>query len=111
MNISLKVLSPSGYLTNAIVTKYTATNVKTMIDKITAINVTGGNVSLNVYLVRNGSTAGTSNKLIDSRTIGAGESYICDELMGHYLEAGDFIAASASALTSIVFMASGREIT
>jgi Zn finger protein HypA/HybF involved in hydrogenase expression len=91
-------------------TQYTSTGVKTAIDKFTATNVTGGNVTFAVNLVNSGGAAAAAN-LMFSRTLAAGQCYTCPELVGHILEAGDFISTLAGAATSITIRASGRQIT
>ena len=95
---------------NAQTTQYTSTNVKTIIDKFTATNTTGGNVTFAVNLVNSGGAAGAAN-LMFSRTLLAGQCYTCPELVGHTLEASDFISTLAGAAASITIRASGRQVT
>jgi hypothetical protein len=95
---------------NAQTTQYTSTGVKTLIDKFTATNTTGGNVTFAVNLVASGGAAGSAN-LMFSRTILPGQCYTCPELVGHVLEAGDFISSIAGAAASITIRASGRQVT
>lgn len=95
---------------NAQTTQYTSTDVKTIIDKFTVNNTTGGNVTFAVNLVNSGGAAGAAN-LILSKTILAGQCYTCPELIGHVLEAGDFISSIAGAAASLTIRAAGRQIS
>ena len=91
--------------------QYTATSVKCIIDKFTATNTNTVNVSFSVNLVANGASASDSNLIIDTRTIGPGETYLCPELVGQTLESNGFISTLASVASSITISASGREIS
>lgn len=111
MAVTPKAIIQSQQLTNANVTYYTATNVRTIIDKFTLVNTTAGAVTATVDAVDSGGTAGASERLISARSIAAGETYTCPEVVGHILNPGDSIQALASANTSITIRASGREVT
>ena len=111
MAVVPKGLVESQQLTNANATYYTATNVRTIIDKMTLCNTTSGAVTATVDLVDSGGSAGASERIISARSIAAGETYICPEAVGHVLNNGDSIQALASANTSITIRVSGREIT
>lgn len=95
---------------NAQTTQYVSTGVKTIIDKFTATNTTGGNVTFAVNLVTSAGAAGAAN-LMFSRTLLPGQCYTCPELVGHTLDAGDFISTLAGAAASITIRASGRQVT
>lgn len=56
-------------------------------------NTTAGAVACTVYLVPSGGTAGASNTYISARSIAAGETYNCPELIGQGLNAGGFVQA------------------
>lgn len=90
-------------------TEYTSSDVKTIIDKFTAHNTTGGNLTYAVNLVPTGSSASATN-LILNRTILAGQTYTCPELVGQTLNAGDFISDIAGG-AGLTIRASGRQIT
>ncbi len=107
MAVTPKVLIASAQLTNASALQYTATNVRTIIDKFTLCNTTGGAVTATVYF----GVASAGDTAISARSIAAGETYTCPEMVGHILNAGDTIYALASANTSISIRASGREIS
>lgn len=91
-------------------TLYTSTSLKTIIDKFTASNTTGGALTIAVNLVPSGDVAGTANLIRTTKTLQAGEVYRFPELVGHTLESGDFISLIASA-TGITIRASGRRIS
>lgn len=91
-------------------TQYTSTNGKTIIDKFDVCNTTGGAVVFTARIVPSGSTAGATNALLPSKSIAAGETYRCPEIVGHTLEPGDFISTLAGA-AGLTVRASGRKVT
>ena len=110
MAVTIKVLIPAKQAENSQTTQYTATNCKALIDKFTATNTSGGNVTISVNLVTSGSAAAT-NLIVDARSIAPNETYTFPELVGQALESASFISTLASAATSLTIRASGREIT
>lgn len=90
--------------------QYTSTNVKTIIDKFTATNQTGGALTLSVNIVPNAGSALNSNRIVNEKSIASGEAFTFPELVNHTLTTGDFISTNASA-TGLTIMASGRIIT
>ena len=109
--ITPKNLVPSKAMENAQTTQYTATNCRAVIDKCTVTNISAGAVTFSVNLVPTGGSAGSSNKIISSKSLAAGECYQCPEVIGHILEAGGFISTLAGAATSLTLDVSGRELT
>ena len=89
----------------------TPASTRTIIDKMTATNTTAGTLTLTVNLVASGGSVGASNTVISAQAIAAGATYTCPEVVGHFLNPGDFISAKASAATSITLRISGREAT
>ena len=110
MTTVAKAIIESKAAENAQTTQYTSTDVQTIIDKFVVNNTTGGNVTFAVNLVPSGGSASASN-LILSKTILAGQCYTCPELVGHVLEAGDFISTIAGAAASLTIRAAGRQIS
>lgn len=104
-----KALIESKLAEDALTQQYIAVNCKTAIDKLTAVNITGGNVSMIVYLVPSGGTASTANQL-PTVNIAAGKSWSFPDAIGHILEPGDSIWTDPGAAASINIRASGREI-
>lgn len=96
---------------NVETTQYTSTGVRTIIDKFTGTNTTAGAVSLTVKLVASGGTAGAGNTIVSAKSLAAGECYTFPEVVGHVLEAGDFISTLAGAAASITIRASGRQVS
>lgn len=111
MSAVAKALVDASYAPNAETTVYTATGVRTILDKVTLTNVTGGAVQITLRIVKVGGTAGASNAITFQQGVGAGATYQASEMVGHILNAGDFVSALASAANSLVLRMSGRELT
>ena len=111
MAVTPKVLIPAKQAENAQTTQYTANAVKAIIDKFTVTNTSANNVTISVNLVDLGGSAAANNLVIDARTIAPDETYTCPELIGHMLEAGQFISTLASAASSLTIRCSGREVS
>ena len=111
MTVTVKVLIPAKQAENSQTTQYTAVNCKAIIDKFTATNTSGGNVTISVNLVTSGGSVNAGNLIVDTRSIAPDECYTFPELVGQALESGGFISTIASAATSLTIRASGREIT
>ena len=94
--------TPASVLTSPALTQ-------TEIGAVTAYNGSGAPVSLTIYRVTSGGTAGTGN-VVAKRTLAQDESYSCPELIGHVLEPGDAIYASASSAGAINLVISGRTL-
>lgn len=110
MTVTAKCLLEAKNAENAQTTQYTATGVRTIIDKFTGYNYTAGAVTLAINLVASAGAAAAAN-LVVLKTLSAGETYTFPEVVGHVLNAGDFISTLAGAATSIVIRISGREVT
>ncbi len=111
MTVTPRVLNGGTLLTTSIATYWTSTNIKSRIDKCTLANITAGAITCDVHRVPSGGTADTSNKLIDGRSLAAHETYLCPEIVGRVLEAGDTLQAKASAISSVNIMAEGVTIS
>jgi hypothetical protein len=111
MAVTAKGLIASQQLTNANATYYTATNVRTIIDKFTLCNTTAGAITVTIDIVDSGGSAGVTERVISVKSIAAGETYTCPEMVGQILNSGDSIQGLASAGTSITIRGSGREVT
>lgn len=110
MSVIVKNIIPRKQAEATQTSQYTATNCKTVIDKLTVTNTSAGNVTISVNLVALSGTAGDSNLIVKTRAIAPNETYTCPELIGQVLESGGFISTIASAATSLTISASGREI-
>jgi hypothetical protein len=111
MPVLAKVLIQSKFAEGAQTTQYTSVAARTIIDKFTATNTSGSNVSLSVNMVPSGNAPGASNLVVDARVLAPDETYTCPELVGHILDPGNFISTLASAASAVVLRASGREVT
>lgn len=111
MTTIAKVLIPAKQAEAVQTTQYAATNVRTIIDKFTATNTSAAAVTLSVNLVTAADTAGAQNTISKLKSLAANETYTFPELVGHILNAGDFISTLASAGASVTIRASGRENT
>lgn len=111
MTVTVKNIIPRKQAENAETTQYTATNCKTIIDKFTITNTTGGAVVFTARLVIAAGSPGVANTVLSAKSIAAGETYTCPELVGQTLEPGGFISTLAGAATSLTISASGREVT
>ena len=75
----------SSKLTNAAATYYTSlVNARTIIQNATLCNTTVGSVTVTVYLVPAGGTAGTANEIF-TRSIATLATDRCPELVGKVL--------------------------
>jgi hypothetical protein len=111
MTVTAKCLLEAKYAENAETTQYTATGVRTIIDKFTGCNVTAGAVNITIKLIASGGTASADETIVYQKSLAAGETYTFPEMTGQVLNAGGFVSTLASAATSIVIRISGRENT
>ena len=84
-----------GQLTGSAATYGTvvAALTKRVIKSATLTNTTGAPVACTVYLVPSGGTAGATNTVISARSIAAGETYNCPELVNQGLGPSGFVQA------------------
>lgn len=111
MAVNLVNLVAGSVLTNSTATYYTAINVTATIRNATVTNPTAGAVTVTVYVVPNGGSAAASNEKIAARSVAAGETYLCPELVGANVMSSGTIQALASANASLTLMVSGYEVT
>ena len=111
MAVTVKNIIPRKTAETAQTTQYTATGCTTIIDKFTVTNNGAGTATLSVNLVIGGGTPSLSNRVLAERSVAAGESYTCPELVGQVLQPNGIISTLASAASSLTISASGREIT
>lgn len=111
MAVITKALLDSKYLENTQTTQYTATNCRALITKATITNNDTVNRTVSVNLVQPSGSASNANRVINTKTIVPGESYLCPELSGQVIESGGFISTVASAASALSIRVSGQEIT
>lgn len=106
-----KALSFGSQIAASATTYYTATNVAARIDKCTVSNTGAAARTFSIYLVPSAGAAGVTNQIIVTRSINIGETYTCPEIVGHWLNAGQFLAAIASTASELTLRVSGIEVT
>lgn len=110
MAIKAKELIPAKYAENSQTTQFIA-EAPTAIDKFTITNTSASVVKFSANLVLVSATAGASNLIIKEKTVAAGDTYTCPELVGHNLAVGSSISTLVDTSSALVIRASGREIT
>jgi len=111
MTVTVKTLVAPLQMAATQTTQYTATAVRSVIDKATVTNTDTVSRTFSVNLVQTGGSASNSNLIIDTRTVQPDETYTCPELVGQVLDSGAFISTIASAATALTLRVSGREIS
>lgn len=109
MTVTIRPLLKAKELETALTLQYEALGVTARIDAAVLSNNSGASRQVTVYIVPQGGTADSSNRLIQSRGIAAGQSYLCPELVGQVLGPGDQLFTQASGL-DVALMISGVEI-
>lgn len=72
---------------------------KRVIRAAAIVNTTAAPIAATVYLVPKDAAAGAANAIISARTIAAGETYPCPELVNQGLNAGGTVQALGNGLT------------
>lgn len=113
MAINNVVLCAETQVTGSAATYITgALSLKTIITRARATNSDAATAyTLTVYRVASGGSAGTTNIIINARSIAPSGSDLLPELNGMVLNAGDTIQALASTTAKINFTASGYTST
>lgn len=112
MPVTAKPLILAKYAADTLTNEYTVpAGTRTIIDKFTATNISGGAVTLNVHIVPPGGSADNSNKILSSVSIASNATLDSAAMQNQIMSATGFISVSASAASSIVIRASGREVT
>lgn len=110
MAIKAKELISAKFAENSQTTQFIA-EAPTAIDKFTITNTSASVVKFSANLVLASATAGSSNLIIKEKTVAAGDTYTCPELVGHNLAVGSSISTLVDTASALVIRASGREIT
>lgn len=109
MTTTTKVIIPPKLAEAVDTEQYKSEDCITTIDKFTATNSGGSNVTLTVHLVPSGGASAAANAF--AKTIAPGTTWPFPELVGHAMERGDTIRTTASAAGAVAIRASGRQIT
>lgn len=108
---TVKMLAEPGQLGAAAAAIYTVpSNTKAILQRLTLCNVTAGAITVDLHIVKSGDSAAADNKLVDEKSLAAGESVDITSVL-HTLEAGDSLQGLASSATSITYILSGVEVT
>ena len=110
MTVTVRVLAFTQ-MASTQATQYTATGVRTIIDKATVTNTDTANRTFSVNLVPASGSPGNANLVIDDKSVVPGETYLCPELVGQVLDPGSFISTIASAASALTLRISGREVS
>lgn len=110
MAIKAKELISAKFAENSQTTQFIA-QATTAIDKFTVTNTSASVVKFSANLVPVSTTASSSNLIIKEKQIAAGDTYTCNELVGHNLAVGSSISTLVDTSSALVIRASGREIT
>jgi len=111
MTVTVKVLIPAKTAEATQTTQYTATNVTTIIDKLTATNYSASAATISVNLVTATGSASDSNLITKLKTLQPSEVYTFPEIVGQVLSPSAFISTIAGTASAINIRASGREVT
>jgi hypothetical protein len=112
MPATAAVLIPAKLAENAQTVQYTSPTGGrgTLIDKLTATNVSASAAVISINLVSDGA-ASDNDLIVKTKSIGAGETYTFPEIVGAYLAPGTAISTLAGTASAINIRASGRELT
>lgn len=112
MSVAARCLVSAQFAPNVNTSVYVSpANIVTIIDKFTILNSSGSTATLDVFLVPNGGTADNSNKIVSALSLTAGTPEDVTYLQNQVLNIGDFLVVKASAASSIVIRASGRQVS
>jgi hypothetical protein len=111
LTVTSKVLIPAKTAEATQTTQYTATNVTTIIDKLTATNYSASAATISVNLVTATGSASDDNLITKLKTLQPSEVYTFPEIVGQVLSPSAFISTIAGTASAINIRASGREVT
>ena len=99
-------------LTNAAATYYTVgANTRGIITKATFINDDSSAVTVSINLVPTAGSAGYANAITKEKSLAAGETWSCVDLVSHVIETGGFLSMLASVDAKVGCRISGYEVT
>lgn len=111
MTVIAKPLVQTKYAESTQSVQYTVNGGRTSIDRFVATNNSGSDAAFSIWIVPNGQGPTGANRLLNARSLAAGESYSCPEVCGQWMENGDRIITLAGAAGAIAIRVSGREVT
>ncbi|MEK6418424.1 MAG: hypothetical protein V4801_02390 [Burkholderia gladioli] len=96
---------PAAQLTAAAATYYTAGSaVAATINNLSLTNTSANPVSVTLYRVPSGGTAGAANCLLSAYSLSAGQSYVPPQAIGLQLDAGMTLQALAGTAAAVTIM-------
>lgn len=102
-------LGGAALLTPTLSTVYTSTGAVSVVNKCTFTNVTNDPVRvMEVHFVPSGGTASNATLVLTHLSIGPFATYVCDEVVDHVLNAGDFVQAWAEVDQCVTMRMSGQ---
>jgi len=111
MAVNVRALVEATALDAAALTLYTAAErTRVIIDKVTLTNVDADAQAVSLYIVAAGETIDNYNRILATKNIAAGATYLCPEIVGHTLNPGDFIVSECSEGATVNIRISGREV-
>lgn len=111
MSVNVKNIIPSKTAEATQTTQYTASGLKCIIDKFTAVNYSASAANISVNLVTSGDSAADANIITKTKTLQPNEVYTFPEIVGHVLASGGFISTLAGTASAISIRSSGREVS
>ena len=111
MTVTSRCLVQGKRIENSQTIQYTSTGLKTIIDGVTIVNTTAAAVLLSINVVANGGAEGPANLVADALSIAEHSTYLCPELAGRRLDAGDFVSMVADTASALSLRMDGRVIT
>lgn len=113
MSIRYKKLASPGQLTGTAATYYTCPSTVTNTSRIafTFTNTDSAARTVTIYVFDSGGTAGVTNILTSAKSLAAGETWTCPDLLLHSLNPGDVVQAFADTTAKVAYHLSGVEMT
>ena len=98
-------------ITDAVATYYTVPeSTRAVIKKTTFVNDHTAVVTVTINLVSSGMISGYANRIVKEKALAPGETWVCDSMENHELEAEGFISMVASTTYKIGCRISGYEV-
>lgn len=111
MTVTSKCLVQGKRVEDSTTIQYTSTSVKTILDGVVVSNPEATPATLTAWLVPSGGTATNANQFVNAKPIAAGDTYLCPELVGRRMDAGDTLHMKASIATTLSVRVDGRVVT
>jgi hypothetical protein len=105
-----RLSGPTALTANTETTLYTCPTAQTttaLIKQFVVTNTSGSASTINISLVPSGGSAGASNRLFNSLSVGANETILLD--VSQVMTSGDFISVKSGVGATINFTVSGIE--